>query len=91
MVVSDSRSTAPRRAWKVCPLVLQTSEEAKMSTTRSVFGRIWQASARPSAASSSVSASSMYSPLSYSPDCTRHLQVPQAPSRQSSGMLIPTR
>ena len=59
MVVSDRRSTAPRRAWKACPLVLQTSDDAKMSTTTSVFGRIWQASAKPSAASSSVNASSM--------------------------------
>ena len=59
MVVSESLLHALSRAWKVCPLVLQTSEEAAMSTTRSVFGRIWQASAKPSAASSSVSASSM--------------------------------
>jgi hypothetical protein len=43
---------------------------------------------KPSAASSADSASSMYVPPSNRPDSQNALQVPQAPSRQSSGMLM---
>lgn len=58
-VVSDSRSTEATVAWRVSALVLHMAEDAAMSITRSVFATAWQARAKPSAASSSVSASSM--------------------------------
>ena len=47
MVVGESLSTAFRRALKFWPLVLQTSDEAAILMTRSVFGRIWHARAKP--------------------------------------------
>jgi hypothetical protein len=65
------------------------AEVAKMRTTQSDSGTIWQVRTYPSASSSSVIASSTtYSPCSYRPDSQKLLQVPQTPSRQSSGILM---
>lgn len=57
--VSDSRSTATTSASTASGAVLHTADEAGTRTTQSPSGIIWQVRAKPSAASSSVSDSSM--------------------------------
>ena len=59
IAVSDSRVTDLNAVRKLCGFVLQAAEEAAMAMAISLSGTIWQASARPCAASASDSASSM--------------------------------
>src|SRR5262245_27047790 len=87
-VVGESRPIFFRRPPNVLTSALHAADDAGTLITQSDCGFIWQVSTKPWDASSSVSASSMYSPIWYLPLSQWHLQVPQAPSRQSSGMLI---
>jgi len=75
-------------ASKLACLVLQTSDDAGMRTTQSLFGYIWQVSTWPDSNSAWLMASSMYSPILKLPDSQEDLQAPQAPSRQSMGTFI---
>ena len=66
-VVAESRPMVFRRPPNVLTSVLHAADDAGTLITQSDFGFIWQVSASPLPASSSVSASSIYSPIVYLP------------------------
>ena len=90
-VVGESRSSPVTVPWWVAALVFATAEVVAICSTRSERGFMLQGSTKPARSSSGDSASSRKVPPSNVPDSQNALQVPHAPSRQSSGMLIRAR
>src|SRR5699024_6543104 len=86
--VSVKAPTLVTSALKVSGPVLANTEVVRICKTISERGLDWHGKQKPLSSSSWVIASSTNSPSSKSPDSQNALQVPQAPSRQSKGILI---